>query len=114
MVARNLGVRRRGFQERELNVLELDPVNDVSVKLYVELIESVLNILDGQLRIPAVIQMNSQWPQAQLFDFVSNIGAIHSAAHADHAVILFICALALDVLYDRVEPLSSILARKNG
>ena len=47
MVARNFGVGRRGFQERELNVPELDPVNDICVQFNVQPGKSVFDILDG-------------------------------------------------------------------
>ena len=88
VVRRDLAVGRRRPEERELKVAEALPVEDVRREVDPQPVERLLDVGDGELRVPAVVEVDRERPQAQLAREVGDVRAVDAARDADHAVVV--------------------------
>ena len=109
VISRDLRVRDRRLEERELEVPELVPVEDVRVEVHPKPRDDVLHVLDGEFRVPSVVQMNRQRSEACAVGQVRRVAAVNTPAQADQAVVIFPLARRHHVVDHPVEALSAHL-----
>jgi transcriptional regulator of acetoin/glycerol metabolism len=61
VVGRDIGIWGRGVQEGSLKVVELIKSEHFGIKVYVELCQQAFDIEHRKGRIPAIVDVNSQW-----------------------------------------------------
>ena len=66
VILRRVEVRHLRLEERELQVLHLEPVDDLGVQVEAEPVDQLLDVVDGLLRVPAGIDVEQQRPQPEL------------------------------------------------
>src|SRR4051812_42688205 len=98
MIGDRLDIDDGRFQVRELEIAKFIPVDDVGIKIESKAGDDILNVLYGQFRVPAVVQMNGQGAEALLFGDVGDISAVHPSAHTDDTIIRATTACVLDLL----------------
>ena len=98
-----LAIRYARSQERELEVLEFFPVDHDRLEIDLERANRARDVGGGNLRVPAVVQVNGDRPQPQLLHRVRDVGAVDAAADADHTVIRAADAIATNLLDARGE-----------
>jgi hypothetical protein len=99
VVAWNLGVGRRGLQERELQVSELLPVEYLGVKVEAEALDGLLDVVDRGLAVPPVVEVHRHAAKAVPLAQQCNVRAVDAAADANHRVV----GLALPVLANGLD-----------
>ncbi len=88
------------FEEGELQVSHLRPVDHFRVQVETQLVDQPFNIIDSSLRVPSCIHMKNKGPQIPFhFCHVSKIGAIDPTAHAHDAVKLLALTPAFYLLH---------------
>jgi len=75
-------------QKRELQRLELLPIDNMRFEIDVELAHEIRDIRDGELGIPAVVYMHGEWPQSLLLRQAESVGAVDAAAQTDDAIVM--------------------------
>ena len=99
----NFSVGYRGLQKRYLQLLEVFPVHHMSKQVDLQAIGGVFDVLDCNLRIPAVVEMHGQRTKPQFHGLDQGVGAVRAAREAHHAVVGFAPALAADGIHNGRE-----------
>jgi hypothetical protein len=103
VVGRHLAVRSRRLQERDLEVAELLPVDDVRVQVDAEGLQRLLDVGDRELGVPAVVEVDGERSEPEVLDEPGDVRAVHATADADHAVVGLALARSLDLGDEGVE-----------
>ena len=89
VILRRVEVRHLRLEERELQVLHLEPVDHLGVQVEAEAVDELLDVVDRLLRVPAGVDVEQQRPQAELFlGEIGDVRAVDAAADADQAVVI--------------------------
>ena len=110
VIGGNLAIGYARPKKRELEVLEFFPVDHDRLEIDIERADAPRDIGGGNLRVPAVVQVNGDRPQSQLLHLVGDIGAVDAAADADRTVIRTADAVATNLLDARVEDAAAFVA----
>src|SRR6185436_1236733 len=97
----------------DLQIAELLPVEHVREQIDAELVEHALDVLDRELRVPAVVDVDGEGAQAVRLDEMGDVGAVDAAADADDAVVLAAASRQLDPLDQRRDRLLPRLAAQD-
>ena len=103
MVLRDVLIGDVGAQEGELEVLHRLPVDDMGDEVEPELGDDLLDVLDGELGIPAGIDMHDQRAQAPFDGLGGEVGGIDTTGEADDAIVFLALAIGLDLGELRLE-----------
>ena len=102
----DLDVGDGGLKERELQIPEFVPVDDMCEKLNAEGGECSIDVVDSEFRIPAVVEMHCQRSQTELaLHQIRHVRAVHTAADTDHAIKLPATTDFLDAGHERLQVL---------
>ncbi|KAA0232370.1 MAG: sigma-54-dependent Fis family transcriptional regulator, partial [Armatimonadetes bacterium] len=108
---RNLEIEHRRLEVGSLEVPELGPVHHEGLQIEVQPSHQLLDVLNGQLRVPSAVEMDRQRSQSQLVGHLGHVRAVDATAQAHDAVVLPAASGRLDALDDRLEfglPLAAI------
>ena len=107
VIAWSVGISESGVEARRndtLKVPELLPVEHLGVQVDIELAHDALDVADGQVRVPAVVEVDRQRTEAELPDHVERqIRAVDTTRQADHAVVRLALPGCLDTTDEPVE-----------
>src|ERR1700729_2712923 len=81
MIGGNLRIGSRCSQEGQLQRPEFPPVQYQRGKVDVQGFQNSLDVANGLIRVPAVVDVDSEWPQSQLLGFDRNEARVHTATH---------------------------------
>lgn len=69
----------------------------MSDQVDVQRADNALDVLHGELGVPAIVQVDRQWAQPQPDDLERNIRTVHAAAEADDAIVRSAPSLRFDL-----------------
>ncbi len=112
VILRRVEVRYLRLEERELQILHLQPIDDLRMQVETERIHQLFDVVHGLLRIPACIDVEHERAQAEfLLGEVREIRAVYTAADAEDAIVIAAAACALDLLHETHDLALAALVR---
>src|SRR5687767_10172548 len=88
MVLRRVEVGHPSFEECELQILHLEPVYDLRVKIEAEGVDDLLYVVHCLLRIPTCVDVKQEWTQPELFfGDIGEVRTVDAAADAEDTVV---------------------------
>src|SRR5579863_5651185 len=102
-VGRCVDLGNAGTEERPEDIVRLLVVDHVGVEIDVERAEYLADILSGDRRVPGVVVVHRERPQAPLLGKMYGIRGVGATAYPNYAVVAMPVAGALDILNDCLE-----------
>jgi len=84
----------------------------VSVQVVIAVLDQCLNVCDGELAVPASVDVDHERAQTPLVNFDREKGAVDAPAQAEDAVVLLARSCYPDLLNDRSPACSAFLVGK--